>query len=107
MHVKVFAKEGEAENLYNRVGNIKHLKFLLLFDAIKQHHTMLKNKKAGIVLSRDTMKNLKGGIIPPPGGCLAFGSRCRRTDTCCDYWDGSPVFCTATGSGSGTCTAVA
>jgi hypothetical protein len=29
-------KEGQAENLYNRVGNICNVKFLLFFDSIKQ-----------------------------------------------------------------------
>jgi hypothetical protein len=101
-------KKGEAENLYNRVGKIEHLKFLLFFDAIKQHCKMQKNKKFGTELSRKAMKNLKGGAWPPDGGgCLVFGARCRRTDICCDYWDGSPVFCTATATRSGFCNAVA
>jgi hypothetical protein len=102
-------KKGEAENLYNRVGKTKHLKFLLFFDTIKQHIKMLKNKKIGARLSRNEMKNVKGGIWPPGGGgCLPFMSACRRTDTCCPYVDGSPVFCSATATKPvGTCSLVA
>jgi hypothetical protein len=104
-------KKGAAENLYNRVGKIEHLKFLLFFDAIKQHIKMLKNKKFGTELSRKAMKKVQGGVIPPGGGgggCIPFLGSCRRTDTCCPYVDGSPVFCSATATKPvGTCSLVA
>jgi hypothetical protein len=65
-------------------------------------------KNAGIRLSRKAMKGVKGGFIDPiGGGCVPFMGACNRSSVCCNYSDGSPVYCSAGRTGVGTCSMVA
>jgi hypothetical protein len=42
-----------------------------------------KNNQAGKKLSREQLKNVRGGLQQPGPGCLAYGAPCACTDTCC------------------------
>jgi len=68
------------------------------------------SKISGTRLSSKAMKGIKGGFFPPDGsGCIPFLGACRQGYVCCNYSDGSPVYCSARppGTPTGTCSLVA